>query len=267
LKVTVFDFFFFFFLNSFFVFFFFFFFFQKQSSSSSLSKQKPKLEKEKSSSKHRVANQSSAAATPRPVKPAPPAPMNQKFNTMSNNMVKEFLQLRAQNKPDAVPFAATKPALPSQPSPARRSMPPSKESLQAAAQAVALAKLQLGDYAASSIPPPLPPSASFSFPKPPPPIVAPTTPLPPPPPPMSVSVEFEQQVVAVPMVDDRLMAKKVAMLEIEVENLQKRLELKEQYIVSMKRVHERTEKQLQEKLDEALRAITILDAVGQFNAH
>jgi hypothetical protein len=234
---------------------------KKQSSSSSLSKQKPKLEKEKSSSKHRVMHPSkpnSAAMTPRPAKPAPPAPLNQKFNTMSNTMVKEFLQMRAQVEASPAKASSTrKPPLPSAPSPARRSMPPTAESMQAAAQAVALAKMQLGDY-----PPPLP--TTFSFPKPPPPLTAPTTPLPPPPPPMSVTVSVDQS-ESIVIADDRLMTKKVAMLEIEVENLQKRLELKEQYIVSMKRVHERTEKQLQDKLDEALRAIKILEAVGQFN--
>lgn len=209
------------------------------------------LELEKTTSGRAVMRERrpSNTSTPRPSKPAPTPHSASK--TMTSSMAREFLEMRAAES-SRVQLLAQKPKLPTSPSP-RRSLPPTLETQQMAAAAVAAAKMQM-----ASKPPP-PPGAP-STPRPPPPSEAAasgpvaTPRLPPPPPPMSLDDE--------PLEADRLLAKKVEVLELEVENLQKRLQLKEDYVVSLKRVHERSEKQLQEKLDEALRTIKILQAVN-----
>jgi hypothetical protein len=87
--------------------------------------------------------------------------------------------------------------------------------------------------------------------------------LPPPPPPLFTIVSETATSVDV---DDtpHIMQKKITMLELEIDTLQKRLAIKDEFIERMKAVHARTEKQLEDKLAEALRTIKILQAVGQF---
>jgi hypothetical protein len=204
------------------------------------------------------------SSTPRPNKPAPqptPGASLTLTSASARDLTRELERARVQDQaPRTVAGQLAKPKLPSSPSP-RRSMPPSLESAAMARAAVAAAQL--------SRPPP-PPGAPMTPRAPPPPFTASLTPaqqlqLPPPPPPLFALVCETAASVDVDVDDTpRIMQKKITMLELELENLEKRLAIKDEFIERMKAVHARTEKQLEDKLAEALRTIKILQAVGQF---